>query len=74
MSHSSIKYELYKVVNSIIVNRMSEFHIPGLAIEIVKNDSMVIKKGYGVQSIDEKDLFITKIAYGRPGRCSLSFW
>ncbi|MEO2052897.1 MAG: serine hydrolase domain-containing protein [Allomuricauda sp.] len=41
----------YKV-DSIIVHTMDKYHIPGLSIGLVKNDSLLYAKGYGVGKLD----------------------
>ncbi|WP_299122747.1 serine hydrolase domain-containing protein [uncultured Winogradskyella sp.] len=43
-------------VDSIIANKMNTYNIPGLSIGIVKKDSIVYSKGYGVKNINTKDL------------------
>lgn len=41
-------------VDSIIIGKMNQYNIPGLSIGIVKNDSIIYAKGYGVKSINNK--------------------
>ncbi len=38
-------------VDSIVVAKMNEYNIPGLSIGLVKNDSIIYAKGYGVKKI-----------------------
>lgn len=38
-------------VDSIVINKMNQYNIPGLSIGIVRNDSIIFAKGYGVRSI-----------------------
>jgi len=42
-------------VDSIVVNKMNEYSIPGLSIGLVRNDSITYTKGYGVKSIENTD-------------------
>src|SRR6056297_4276624 len=41
----------YGKVDSIVVAKMNEYNIPGLSIGLVKNDSIIYAKGYGVKKI-----------------------
>ena len=43
---------LVEEVDSIVLNKMNQYNIPGLAIGIVKNDSIIYSKGYGLKSIE----------------------
>lgn len=43
-------------VDSIVIHKMNSYNIPGLAIGIVKNDSIVTCKGFGVKNIKTKNL------------------
>ena len=36
-----------KVIDDYIISKMNSFHIPGLALSVVKNDQVVYMKGYG---------------------------
>lgn len=38
-------------IDSIVVANMNQYNIPGLSLGVVKNDSMIYTKGYGVVSI-----------------------
>ena len=38
-------------VDSIVLTKMNQYHIPGLSIGMVKNGSMIYSKGYGVKNI-----------------------
>jgi len=42
-------------VDSIVIDKMNQYNIPGLSIGIVQNDSIVYTKGYGVKKIGTKD-------------------
>lgn len=41
-------------VDSIVINKMNEYNIPGLAIGLVRNDSVIYSKGYGVRNIENR--------------------
>jgi len=41
-------------VDSIIIDKMNQYNIPGLSIGIVKNGSIVYAKGYGIKNINDK--------------------
>lgn len=43
-------------VDSIVINKMNQYNIPGLSIGIIKNDSIISSKGYGVRSIKNNRL------------------
>jgi len=38
-------------VDSIVINQMNKSNIPGLSIGLIRNDSIIYSKGYGVRSI-----------------------
>ena len=42
-------------LQSYIENGMKKWQVPGLAIALVKDGKIVLKKGYGVRSIDKKE-------------------
>ena len=42
-------------LDSYITQGMKDWHIPGLAIAIIKNDSVVVMKGYGVRNVNTKE-------------------
>jgi len=46
-------------VDSIVINQMNQYNIPGLSIGLVRNDSIIFNKGYGVRSI-KTDNLVTK--------------
>lgn len=46
-------------IDSIVAKKMNAYNIPGLSIGVVENDSIIYSKGYGVKSINTKDL-VTK--------------
>lgn len=41
-------------IDSIIINKMNQYNIPGLSIGVVKNDSILYTKGYGFKSINNQ--------------------
>ena len=41
-------------VDSIVIQSMNEYNIPGLAIGLVKNDTIVYTEGYGVSNIQNR--------------------
>ena len=45
-----------KKVDSVVTQKMNSYQIPGLSIGIVKNDSVIYAKGYGVKKYGAKDL------------------
>lgn len=47
---------LFGKVDSIVVNKMNQYNIPGLSIGLVRNDSIIYNKGYGVRSIKTGNL------------------
>ncbi len=51
--------DIYNKVDSIIINKMNEYDIPGLSIGLVRNDSILYAKGYGFKSI-KKDYPVTE--------------
>lgn len=42
-------------VDSIVISKMNQYNIPGLSIGLVKNDSILYAKGYGIKSIEKDD-------------------
>jgi len=51
---NAITLNFNEQVDSIVINKMNQYNIPGLSIGIVKNDSIIYAKGYGVKSINNK--------------------
>ena len=43
-------------VDSIVSEKMNTYNIPGLSIGIIESDSIVFSKGYGIKSINTKDI------------------
>ena len=43
--------EPFKGLNEYIVKAMKDWETPGLALAIVKNDSVIFMKGYGVRKL-----------------------
>jgi len=48
--------DLFGKVDSIVVKKMNQYNIPGLSIGLVRNDSIIYNKGYGIRSIKTGDL------------------
>ena len=47
---------LFEQVDSVVIDKMNQYNIPGLSIGIVRNDSIIYAKVYGVKNIGNKDL------------------
>lgn len=47
--------DFFGEVDSVVVNKMNQYNIPGLSIGLVRNDSIIYAKGYGVRAIGAKD-------------------
>jgi len=45
--------ELFKGLNDYILKSMREWETPGLALAVVRNDSVIFAKGYGVRKKGE---------------------
>ena len=45
----------YDKVDSIVINKMNQYNIPGLSIGLVKNDSILYTKGYGLKTIEKEN-------------------
>ncbi|WP_196887483.1 serine hydrolase domain-containing protein [Aureivirga sp. CE67] len=52
IDHSETSF--LKEVDSIVIQKMNEYNIPGISIGIVKNDSIITAKGYGFRNIETK--------------------
>lgn len=46
-------------VDSIVINKMNQYNIPGLSIGLIRNDSVIYNTGYGVRSI-KNNSFVTE--------------
>lgn len=46
----------FKKVDSVVINTMNQYNIPGLSIGLIRNDSIIYNKGYGVRSIKNDNL------------------
>lgn len=51
-------------VDSIVPNILRTSGIPGMAIVIVRNDSVLLSKGYGIRSIDSKAQVTSQTVFG----------
>lgn len=47
--------DFYDKVDSIVINKMNAYDIPGLSVGLVRNDSILYSKGYGVKSVEKGD-------------------
>lgn len=47
---------LLEQVDSVVLNKMNQYNIPGLSIGIIRNDSIIYTNGYGLRNIGNKDL------------------
>jgi len=47
---------LFEKVDSVVINKMNQYNIPGLSIGLVKNGAIIYNKGYGVRSIKTDNL------------------
>ncbi len=45
-----------KKVDYIVINKMNEYNIPGLSLGVIRNDSIIYTRGYGVRDIGNNDL------------------
>ncbi len=43
-------------VDSIVIDKMTQYKVPGLSIGLVRNDSIVYMNGYGVKGIEERNV------------------
>jgi CubicO group peptidase (beta-lactamase class C family) len=50
------KTSLLGKVDSIVINKINQYDIPGLSIGLVRNGSIIYANGYGVKNIGNKDL------------------
>ncbi len=46
----------YDKIDSIVINKMNQYNIPGLSIGLIRNDSIIYNKGYGVRRIKTGNL------------------
>jgi CubicO group peptidase (beta-lactamase class C family) len=53
---SSSATDFFGKIDSIVIHKMNHYNIPGLSIGLVRNDSILYTKGYGVRNIDKEDL------------------
>ena len=50
---------LFAKVDSVVINKMNQYNIPGLSIGLIRNDTIIYNRGYGVRSI-KKDNLVTE--------------
>ena len=53
-----------KDINNFIENSIKEWNIPGMAIAVVKDDKVVLMKGYGVKNINSKEPIDERTIFG----------
>ena len=51
--HSANTFQ--ETVDSLVINKMNQYNIPGLSIGLISKDSIIYTKGYGVKHIEEGD-------------------
>ena len=42
---------LQEQIDSMVVHKMNEYHIPGLSLGLIRNDAIIYTKGYGIKSM-----------------------
>lgn len=45
----------YNKVDSIVIGKMNQYNIPGLSIGLIRDDSILYSRGYGIRSIKTKN-------------------
>lgn len=53
---NSLEIGFLEKVDSVVLNKMNQYNIPGLSIGIIRNDSIIYNKGFGVRSIKSNSL------------------
>lgn len=48
--------DLLTKVDSVVINKMNRYNIPGLSIGLIRNDSIIYNKGYGIRSINTDNI------------------
>jgi len=46
----------FEKVDSVVINKMNQYNIPGLSIGLIRNDSIIYNKGYGIRDINNNNL------------------
>lgn len=46
----------FEKVDSVVINKMNQYNIPGISIGLIRNDSIIYNKGYGVRNINIDNL------------------
>lgn len=62
-SYSQSKLNIEEI-EKYIIQSMQDWKIPGLAISIVKNDSIILSKGFGVREINKNELVDENTIFG----------
>jgi len=56
IKHQSPAINFIQKVDSIVISKINQYNIPGLSIGLVKNDSIIYAKGYGIRNIENDNL------------------
>ncbi|MFK5894352.1 MAG: serine hydrolase [Pseudomonadota bacterium] len=51
-------------IDRLVASTMEKYHVPGIAIGIIKNGKIIHAKGYGVKNINKKDKVNTETLFG----------
>ncbi|HTO39010.1 MAG TPA: serine hydrolase [Brumimicrobium sp.] len=51
-------------IDSLVQKTMATFDVPGMAVAVIKNDTIVIQKGFGVRSVNNQKPVDTKTIFG----------
>ncbi len=54
VASSTINFD--QQIDSIVINKMNQYNIPGISIGIIRNDSIIYTKGFGVKNIETDEL------------------
>ncbi|WP_172435947.1 serine hydrolase domain-containing protein [Sediminicola luteus] len=54
-NHSFAQSPIIEFIDSLALNKMKNFQVPGLAIGIIQNDTVLYAKGLGVKSINDPE-------------------
>lgn len=51
-------------IDSVVQKAMDTFNVPGMAVAVIKDDAILLQKGYGIRSIKTKEPVNTKTLFG----------
>lgn len=51
-------------IDSVVQKAMETFNVPGMAVAVIKDDTVLLQKGYGIQSIKTKKPVNTQTLFG----------